>query len=80
MVQVSTVRGRLNAVAIVTDRFKPFLVQGNSIHEVGIPWCYGWRFPEDGGDSANLLTPNTGDPNTRIPETKAFMCNVTKLS
>ena len=29
--------------------------------------------------SANLLTPSTGDPNTRIPETKAFMVNVTKL-
>jgi formate dehydrogenase major subunit len=30
-------------------------------------------------DSANLLTPSTGDPNTRIPETKAFMVNVAKV-
>ncbi len=29
-------------------------------------------------ESANLLTPSTGDPNTRIPETKAFMVNVSK--
>jgi formate dehydrogenase major subunit len=34
--------------------------------------------PKNGGDSANLLTPSTGDPNTRIPETKAFMVNVKK--
>ena len=30
-------------------------------------------------DSANLLTPSTGDPNTRIPETKAFMVNIQKI-
>jgi formate dehydrogenase major subunit len=30
-------------------------------------------------ESANLLTPATGDPNTRIPETKAFMVNVAKV-
>ena len=32
-----------------------------------------------GGDSANLLTPTVGDPNTMIPESKAFMVNVEKL-
>jgi formate dehydrogenase major subunit len=30
-------------------------------------------------DSVNLLTPSTGDPNTRIPETKAFMVNIVKV-
>jgi len=47
---------------------------------VGIPWHYGWLFPGDGsgGDSANLLTPSVGDPNTGIPESKAFMVNVRK--
>ena len=28
--------------------------------------------------SGNLLTPNVGDPNTRIPESKAFMVDVVK--
>jgi formate dehydrogenase major subunit len=28
--------------------------------------------------SGNLLTPNVGDPNTRIPESKAFMVNIEK--
>ena len=71
-------RGKLWAIAIVTKRFKPFVVQGQIIHEVGIPWHFGWRFPKDGGDAANLLAPSVGDPNTGIPETKAFMVNVRK--
>jgi formate dehydrogenase major subunit len=75
---VSSARGQVEAHAIVTGRFRPFKVQGAEIHEVGLPWCFGWVHPKDGGDSANLLTPSTGDPNTRIPETKAFMVNVDK--
>ncbi len=78
-VLVESARGKLEAVAIVTIRFRPFTVQGSVIHEVGIPWHYGWVYPKDGGDSANLLTPSTGDPNTRIPESKAFMVNVKKI-
>jgi formate dehydrogenase major subunit len=71
-------RGKLWAVAIVTKRLKPFEVMGNPVHVVGIPWHYGWVWPQDGGDAANLLTPAVGDPNTGIPETKAFMVNVKK--
>ncbi len=79
-VVVSSVRGKLWAIAIVTDRLKPFKVMGMTIHQVGLPWHYGWQWPKDGsgGDSANLLTPSVGDPNTMIPETKAFMVNIEK--
>jgi len=46
---------------------------------VGIPWQFGWMQPNAGpADSANLLSPSVGDPNTGIPETKAFMVNVRK--
>jgi formate dehydrogenase major subunit len=75
---VESVRGKVEAVAIVTIRFKPFKIAGTTIHQVGLPWCYGWVTPKDGGDSSNLLTPSVGDPNTKIPETKAFMVNVRK--
>ncbi len=71
-------RGQLWAIAIVTKRFKPFEVMGNPVHVVGIPWHFGWVWPKDGGDAANLLTPAVGDPNTGIPESKAFMVNVKK--
>jgi len=78
-VSVKSPRGKVKAVAMVTHRFRPFKIQGNVVHQVGLPWHFGWVHPKDGGDSANLLTPSAGDPNTRIPETKAFMVNVTKI-
>jgi formate dehydrogenase major subunit len=77
-VTVESARGKVDAIAIVTTRFRPFKLGEATVHQVGLPWCYGWITPKNGGDSANLLTPNVGDPNTMIPETKAFMVNVTK--
>jgi len=79
-VLVETHRGKLEAVAIVTSRLKPFNIAGQTIHQIGVPWHYGWLQPKDGGESANLLTPTIGDPNTMIPESKAFMANVRKLA
>jgi len=78
---VSSARGRVRAVAMVTRRFKPFKVMDSTVHQVGLPWHFGWQFPEDGsaGDSANLLTPTIGDANTMIPETKAFLVNIEKV-
>jgi len=77
-VVVKSARGELWAKAIITDRFKPFKIAGQTVHQVGIPWHYGWVTPKDGGDSANLLTPTIGDANTMIPESKSFMVNVEK--
>jgi len=77
-VKVSSARGELDCVAMVTTRFRPFQLGKLTVHEVGMPWCFGWITPKDGGESSNLLTPNVGDPNTMIPESKAFMVNVTK--
>jgi formate dehydrogenase major subunit len=82
MVVVTSARGQLSCVAIVTNNFAPFNIMGTKVHLVGMPWCFGWQYPEDGsgGDSANLLTPFLGDPNTLIPESKAFMVNISKLA
>jgi formate dehydrogenase major subunit len=77
---VETSRGKLVAVAIVTSRLKPFQIAGQIVHQIGVPWHFGWLHPKDGGESANLLTPTVGDPNTMIPESKAFMANVRKLT
>jgi formate dehydrogenase major subunit len=79
-VTVSSARGEIWAIAIVTDRFRPFKVMGSTVHQVGLPWHFGWQYPEDGsgGDSANILTPFVGDANTMIPESKAFMVDVNK--
>jgi len=75
MVEVSSIRGSVEAVAMVTQRFKPFTIGDQVVHEVGMPYCYGWHTPNV-GDSVNLLTPTVGDANTMIPETKAFMVGI----
>lgn len=79
-VNVASLRGKVWAVAFVTERFKPFKIMGKTVHQIGMPYHFGWQFPEDGsaGDSANLLSPTIGDANTMIPETKAFMVNIEK--
>ena len=81
MVEVISVRGRITCPAVVTDRLQPMEVQGTVVHNVGMPWHFGWQYPADGsgGDSANLLTPFIGDPNTLIPELKAFLVDIRKI-
>ena len=78
-VRVSSARGAVECVAMVTKRFKPFVIEGKTVHQVGLPFNYGWLHPKDGGDSTNFLTPTVGDANTFCPEYKAFMVNVTRI-
>jgi len=77
-VKVSSARGEAACIAMVTKRFKPFTIEGRIVHQVGLPFNYGWLYPEDGSDSTNFLTPTVGDANTFCPEYKAFMVNVTR--
>ena len=78
-IKVISIRGEAPCVAMVTKRFKPFQVEGKTIHQVGMPFNYGWLFPKDStSDSTNVLTPTAGDANTFCPEYKAFMVNVEK--
>jgi formate dehydrogenase major subunit len=74
---VESTRGQVYLVAIVTKRFKPFQMNGKKVHQVGIPWHWGFTGLST-GDSANSLTPHVGDANTMIPEYKAFLVNVRK--
>ncbi len=75
---MTSARGNLEGVACVTSRFKPFQINGEEVHEIGIPWHYGYQGLAT-GHSANRLTPHVGDANTMIPEFKAFLCNVEKV-
>ncbi len=81
IVELESARGRVKGVAVVTNRLRPFNIMGKKVHQVGTLWCFGWEYPKGGkaGDSGNLLTPPTGDPNTAIPETKAFKVSLKKL-
>ena len=77
VVVVESIRGRVEAVAMVTVRMRPLKVQGKIVHEVGMPFCFGWTTPKC-GDAVNRLTPSVGDPNTTIPEYKASLVNIRK--
>ncbi|MDD2251627.1 MAG: molybdopterin dinucleotide binding domain-containing protein, partial [Dehalococcoidales bacterium] len=76
---VSSARGEVRAVAIVTKRFKPLTVDGKTIHQIGLPFNWGFAGMKS-GDSANLLTPHVGDANTTIPEFKTFLCNIRRAN
>ena len=76
-VSVRSARGKIGAVAMVTARMKPLLIDGRVTHQIGMPWHYGWLGIAT-GDSANDLTPHVGDANTGIPEYKAFLVDVQK--
>lgn len=76
-VVVSSARGEIEMVALVTARFKPFNIDGRTVHQVGMPWHYGWSGVATGA-TANVLTPHVGDGNTMIPEYKAFLVDVRK--
>jgi formate dehydrogenase major subunit len=76
-VVVSTARGEVEAKALVTDRLRPLEIAGKRVHQVGMPWHFGWEGYAT-GDIVNTLTPIVGDPNTTIHEGKAFTCNVRK--
>lgn len=78
MVKVKSARGEIQCFAMVTKRLKPFNINGKTIHQVAMPWHYGYQGIAT-GDSANILTPNIGDPNTRIPEFKAFLVDIEKI-
>ena len=74
---VESIRGKVEAIAMVTVRIRPLQVKGKTVHLVGMPFCFGWTTPGT-GDSTNRLTPSVGDPNTTIPEYKASCVNIRK--
>jgi formate dehydrogenase major subunit len=76
-VRISTPRAAIRAKALVTRRLRPFRIAGKVIHQVGMPWHWGWEGVVT-GDVVNSLTALVGDPNVSIHEGKAFVCNVEK--
>ena len=77
-VVISSARGEIEVYAMVTKRLKPHTVNGKTVHEIGMPWQFGFKGYAKGA-SANTLTPHIGDANTSIPEYKAFLCDVRRV-
>ena len=76
-VVLSTARGEIETRALVTERLRPFEIDGRRVYQIGLPWHFGWKGYAT-GDVANQLSSVVGDPNTSIHEGKAFTCNLRK--
>jgi formate dehydrogenase major subunit len=76
-VRITTPRAEIRAKALVTRRVRPFRLGTKVVHQVGMPWHWGWAGVAT-GDVVNTLTSMVGDPNVSIHEGKAFVCNVEK--
>ena len=77
-VRVSSKRGQIKAIAVVTKRLTPLMVNGKKVHHVGIPLHWGFKGLAKPGYLANTLTPFVGDANTQTPEYKSFLVNIEK--
>ena len=77
-VRVFNERGSVVVESYITDRLQPLQVDGKKQWLVGLIHHYGWTGKFGQGDNVNDLTPNVGDPNTYIPEYKAFLVNIEK--
>jgi formate dehydrogenase major subunit len=77
-VKVSSNRGYIKAVAMVTKRIRALTVDGKVLHTVGVPIHWGFMGVAKPGFLANTLTPSVGDANSQTPEFKAFLVKVEK--
>lgn len=81
-VKVTSRRGYIKAVAVVTKRLKALEVNGQTVHQIGVPVHWNVKSLNGKGNSgfsANTLTPSWGDSNTQTPEYKTFLVNIEKV-
>jgi formate dehydrogenase major subunit len=77
-VKVSSNRGHIIAVALVTKRIKPLMIEGKKVQTVGLPLHWGFKGLAKPGYLVNTLTPSVGDGNSQTPEFKSFLVKVEK--
>lgn len=74
-IRVTSPRGCIEARALVTRRIKPMRVNGKTVHQIGVPFHWGFA-GETAGSIANDLTSLVADPNVSMHEGKVFTCRV----
>ncbi len=74
-VEIATARGAIQTRALVTERLSPLAVGGRTVHQVGMPWHFGYGGIATGA-IANDLSALVEDPNSLIHEAKSFACAV----
>ncbi|HYO79144.1 MAG TPA: molybdopterin dinucleotide binding domain-containing protein, partial [Thermoanaerobaculia bacterium] len=77
MVRITTARGSIRARALVTTRMPSLDVDGQRVHQVGLPYHWGGRGLVT-GDVVNDLLAISEEPNVKIFESKGLTCNLTR--
>jgi formate dehydrogenase major subunit len=74
---IVSARSAVEARVLVTERVRPLVVDGHTVHQVGLP--YHWGVGRDAvvtGDAANDLLGVALDPNVQIQESKVGSCDI----
>jgi formate dehydrogenase major subunit len=77
-VRVSSARGSVEGQALVTKRIRGLNVNGQRIHQIGLPIHWGF-LGRVKGPLVNNLTASVMDPNSGTPEYKGFLVNIEKV-
>ncbi len=72
---IVSLRGAIEARALVSRRIRPMNLNGKTIHQVAVPFHFGAAGPLR-GNAANNLVAISGEPNVTIMESKALTCNI----
>jgi len=70
-----SLRGAIEARALVSRRIRPMSLNGRTVHQVAVPFHFGAAGPLR-GNAANNLVAISGEPNVTIMESKALTCNI----
>jgi formate dehydrogenase major subunit len=77
--RVTSARGSIEGVAMVTKRLRPMKIDGKEMWQIGFPLHWGYEATADHtGPLANFMTPSAMDPNTWTPEYKTFLVKLEK--
>jgi formate dehydrogenase major subunit len=72
---VVTARGAIETRVLVTERMRPLVVGGRTVHQIGMPYHWGPNGYAT-GDAVNELSAAVLDPNAHIQEVKAFTADI----
>jgi formate dehydrogenase major subunit len=74
-ITLSTERGEVEAKAMVTGRIRPLKIEGRTIHQIGLPFHFGYKGVVT-GDVSNDLLVLVADRNVSMHNAKSFTCNM----
>ena len=72
---IATPRTEIEAHVLITPRLQPMRLNGRVLHQVGLPYHWGYHGRVK-GDIVNDLLAISEEPNVRIMESKALMCSI----